>query len=96
MPTAPAITPVMVPYRSSAATAARREPVAVGPEPTAGAAAPPGNAAPAEAVAPVQPGASAAPLPPSPAPPAGAVGAKPKGSVDLAEIDRYLEGLGKL
>lgn len=96
MPPAPAITPVMVPYRSSASTTSRREPVAVGPEPTGSAVPPPGNAAPSEAVAPMQPGASAAPLPPPSAPPAGATGAKPKGSVDLAEIDRYLEGLGKL
>jgi hypothetical protein len=37
------------------------------------------------------------PPPPPSAPNAGGAGAsKPKAGVDLAEIDRYLEGLGKL
>lgn len=88
VPPAPAITPVMVPYRSTASAVSRREPVAVGPEPA-------GNSTAAEPVAPVQPAASAVPQPAPSAPQAGA-GARPKGSVDLAEIDRYLEGLGKL
>lgn len=88
VPPAPAITPVMVPYRSTASSVSRREPVSVGPEPV-------GNSPAAEPVAPVQPAASAVPQPAPSAPQAGA-GARPKGSVDLAEIDRYLEGLGKL
>lgn len=86
VPPAPAITPVMVPYRPTAASASRREPVSVGPEPA-------GNSTGAEPVAPVQPAAAVPPPTPS-APQAGA--AKARGSVDLAEIDRYLEGLGKL
>lgn len=57
---------------------------------------PGGNASMASAVA----GLTGEPLPPPPAPSApnaaGAAASKPKTGVDLAEIDRYLEGLGKL
>jgi hypothetical protein len=88
LPAAPASSPVMAPYRSAAPFVSRREPVSVGPEP-------PGNSPATESVAPVQPAASAVPQPALSAPQAGAA-ARPRGSVDLAEIDRYLEGLGKL
>jgi type II secretory pathway predicted ATPase ExeA len=85
---APAASPVMAPYRAAASSVSRREPVSVGPEP-------PGNSPATESVAPVQPASSVVPQPAPSAPQVGA-GARPRSSVDLAEIDRYLEGLGKL
>lgn len=89
-PPAPAITPVMVPYRSSSAPppVSRREPVAVGPEP--------GNAPTVAPVANQEAATTTPPPPPAPSAPGAAGATKPRGSVDLAEIDRYLEGLGKL
>lgn len=97
VPPAPAGSPVKAPYRppaSAAAVASRREPVAVGPEP-----APTGTPAGGEAGV-AKEGASAPMPPPLPPPTPSAPGAggaaRPKGAVDLAEIDRYLEGLGKL
>jgi type II secretory pathway predicted ATPase ExeA len=88
LPAAPASSPVMAPYRSAAPSVSRREPVSVPFEPGE-------NSSVAEPVVPVQPAASVIPQPAPSAPQAGA-GARPRSSVDLAEIDRYLEGLGKL
>jgi len=86
VPPAPAITPVHAPYRAAPSSVSRREPVAVGPEPVAAPVADSGS----------EPARGSGP-PPAPAPsaPTGTA-VKPKAGVDLAEIDRYLEGLGKL
>jgi general secretion pathway protein A len=70
-----ASSPAPAAFRPTAASAARREPVAVGSELRASPAA-------------------ASPMTP-PAPPPDSL-ERPRAAVELAEIDRYLEGLGKL
>jgi type II secretory pathway predicted ATPase ExeA len=93
-PPAPAVTPVKAPYRSSVSTSSHLDsaPAASEPLPAPPAAATAGSMA-SEAGDPR--GAGPPPGAPIPAPPPSAP-TKPKPAVDLAEIDRYLEGLGKL
>jgi type II secretory pathway predicted ATPase ExeA len=93
-PPAPAVTPVKAPYRSSVSTSSHLDsaPAASEPLPAPPAAATADSMA-SEAGDPR--GAGPPPGAPIPAPPPSAP-TKPKPAVDLAEIDRYLEGLGKL
>jgi hypothetical protein len=97
VPPSPAIAPVTATVRSPVAAVPRREPAPVSEvAPVIPNVVPRPEGTMAAAVAGL---ASAQPPPPPPpsAPNAGAAAAsKPKAGVDLAEIDRYLEGLGKL
>ena len=97
MPPSPAIAPVTATVRSPvAAVPPRREPAADTVAPVIPNVVPRPESAMASAVAGLT-GEQPPPPPPPSAPNAGAAAAsKPKAGVDLAEIDRYLEGLGKL